>query len=186
MIAAAYAASASFLLPSHRRALAQHQTPLRDAGHVVHREHRVAGPALEQAVVHHAQRTAAAFLGRLEDQVERAVEAGTGAALGQVLRRGQQDRGVAIVAAGVHHAANQAPDHAGAADAGSDLVAPGAQLVGHQRGGAVLVEGQLGVAVDVAPHAGELGGAGTHGVEQRAHGGFSHCGCRLIFLASAR
>jgi hypothetical protein len=62
---------------------------------------RVAGKALEQAVVHHALRAAPAFLGGLEDQVQRAVEA---AVLGQHAGRGQQHGGVAVVAAGVHHA----------------------------------------------------------------------------------
>jgi hypothetical protein len=92
----------------HRRAFAQHEAALLDAGHVVHGEHGVAGKALEQAVFHHAQRAAAAFFGRLEDQVQRAVER---TLFGQVARRGQQHGRVAVVAAGVHHAGALALDH---------------------------------------------------------------------------
>ena len=74
----------------------------RHARHVVHGEDGVAGEALEQAVFDHAQRAApAAFFGRLEDQVQRAGEV---ARPGQVARRAQQHGGVAVVAAGVHHA----------------------------------------------------------------------------------
>ncbi len=82
-------------------------------------------------------------------------------------------------------AAHQRADHAGAADAALDRVAPAFELVGHQRGGAVLLEGQLGVAVDVAAQADELTGPGLQRVQQVGHGA-AHCGCRLICLAMAR
>jgi len=49
----------------------KHELAWRNAGHVVQGEDRVAGKLLEQAVGHHAQRAAAAFFGRLEDQVQR-------------------------------------------------------------------------------------------------------------------
>ena len=162
----------------HGRAAAEDQLPLRDARHVVHGEDRFAGEALKQAVFHHLQRAAAAFFGRLEDQVQRAVEV---AVLRQVVRGGQQHGGVAVVAAGVHHAvfaagpggagglgdrqgvhvgaqadgavrcaALELPHHAGATQTGGDLVTPGAQLRRHQGGGATLLERQFRVAVDVA------------------------------------
>ncbi|MNI26820.1 hypothetical protein D3C73_805370 [compost metagenome] len=69
------------------------------AGPVVHAEHGFHRKALEQAVVDHALGAAAAFFSRLEDHIYRARVI---AMLGQVLRRGQQHGGVAVVAAGVH------------------------------------------------------------------------------------
>ena len=57
------------------------------------------GKLLEQAVFDHAARAGAAFFGRLENQVDGAVEI---AVRGQVVRRAQQHGGVAVVAAGVH------------------------------------------------------------------------------------
>jgi hypothetical protein len=156
---------------------------LREARHVVHGEDGFAGKTLEQAVCHHLQRAAAAFLRRLEDQVQRAVEA---AVLRQVLRGGQQHGGVAVVAAGVHHAvltagpgcargfgdgqcvhvgtqadrargspATQLPHHAGAPQTGADLVAPGTELRRHQGCGAPFLESQFRVTVDVAPQVDE-------------------------------
>jgi hypothetical protein len=78
-------------------------------------------------------------------------------------------------------AAHQRADDTRAADAALDRVAPAHQLLGHQRRRAVLVEGQFGVAVDVAPHADEGGRAFLHRAEQGVHGHRgAHCGCRLI------
>ena len=57
--------------------------------------------ALEQAVGHHSQGAGAALLGRLEDQHDGAVELRM---QGQVPRRSQQHRRVAVVAAGMHSA----------------------------------------------------------------------------------
>ena len=65
----------------------------------MHAEHRLHGETLEQAILDHLARPASAFLGRLEDQVDRAIEI---TVLRQVLRRRQQHGGVAVVAAGVH------------------------------------------------------------------------------------
>ena len=163
---------------------AEHQLPLWEAGHVVHGKNGVAGEALEQPVVHHLECAAAAFLGRLEDQVERAAPS---AGVRQQLGRRQQHGGVAIMAAGVHQAwaaagpsgtggfgdrqrvhvgaqayarralaTHQLADHARAAQAGAHRIAPAAQFVGHQRAGAVLVKRQLGVLVDVAPQGDEF------------------------------
>jgi hypothetical protein len=68
---------------------------------IVHAEHGVAGKALEQLVLEHRLRAAKAFLGRLKDEVHGAVEI---ARLGKVTRGAEQHRGVAVMAAGVHHA----------------------------------------------------------------------------------
>ncbi|MNT17612.1 hypothetical protein D3C72_1527700 [compost metagenome] len=85
----------------HRGTVAQQQAALRMAGHVVHGEDGVAGVLREQPVFHHALGAAQPFFGGLEDQVERAVEL---AMPGQVVRRGQEHRRVAVVAAGMHDA----------------------------------------------------------------------------------
>jgi len=79
---------------------------LGQAGPVVHAEDRVHRKTLEQAVLHHLARTAAAFFRRLEDEVHRAGKAL--AVGGQVLGRSQQHRHMAVVAAGVHAARNAA------------------------------------------------------------------------------
>jgi hypothetical protein len=57
------------------------------------------GKQVEEAVLDHLARAALAFFGRLEHQVQRAVEVARGR---QVARRAQQHGGVAVVAAGVH------------------------------------------------------------------------------------
>ena len=66
---------------------------------VVRAEDRLHRELLEQAVLDHLARAAAAFLGGLEDQVDGAVVV---AVLGEVLGGGEQHRGVAVVAARVH------------------------------------------------------------------------------------
>ena len=135
--------------------------------------------ALEQPVLDHGAGAGAAFLGRLEAQVHRAVEA---AVLLQVAGRGQQHGGVAVMAAAVHlavmartvfelvfllhrqgvhvgaqhdgavrRALAQHADHAGLGDAGMDLDAPAAQRAGHHLGGAVLFVAQLRMGVQIAP-----------------------------------
>ena len=167
----------------HHGASPEDQLPLGVAGHVVHGKNCIARKLLEQAVLHHLQGTATAFFGGLEDEVQRAVKA---AFFRQALRGGQQHGGVAVVAAGVHHAvvaaapvgpggfvdgqrihvgpqpqplarcaAHQLADHARATQAGGHAIAPAAQLLGHQRTGAVFGKGQFGVAVDVAPQVDE-------------------------------
>ncbi len=77
----------------------------RHARHVVQGEHGIAREALEQAVLDHRARAAEVFLVGLEDQVEGAVEV---AAIRQRLGGGQQDGGVAVVAARVHLARDPA------------------------------------------------------------------------------
>ena len=147
---------------------------------VVQAEHLLGREALEQAVVDHHPAAATALLGRLEDQVDGAVEV---AGLGQVAGGTQQHGGVPVMAAGVHPAGPARPmresvglldrqgihigaqadrgaaapahdhrHHAGAADAGVDLVeAEGAQLLGHERRGLALLEAELRPLVQVAP-----------------------------------
>ena len=163
----------------HREARHGDELALGLARHVVHAEHRLAGEELQEAVVEHALGAGQAFFGRLEHQVQVAVEA---ARRGQVARRGQQHRGVAVVAAGVHlaehlarprlaaglgdrqrvhvgaqadvavgRAGAQRADHAGAAQAAMHLVAPALQSLGHQVGGGVLFVGELRIRVDLAP-----------------------------------
>ncbi len=67
---------------------------------VVHAEHHLHRAALEQAFLHHDLAAGQVLLRRLEDHVDGAVEV---ACLGQVFRRAEQHRGVAVMAAGVHH-----------------------------------------------------------------------------------
>jgi hypothetical protein len=165
---------------------------------VVHAEHRVAREALEQAVVDHLLRAGAAFLGRLEDEIDGAVER---LDLRQVLGRTQQHRGVAIMAARVHlagvgggvgkgvglldrqriHVGAQADaaaaaavadhaHHAGAAETAMHLDAPGGEPFGHEVTGAMLFVAQLGVGVQVAPQRFDVGPELDDAVDQ-LHGG---------------
>jgi hypothetical protein len=75
--------------------------PSLQARHVVQGEYGIAREAIEQAIGHHAQRPAAAFFGRLKNQVHRAMKLRV---LGNQPCGGQQDGGVAIVTAGMHQA----------------------------------------------------------------------------------
>ena len=59
---------------------------------------------LEQPLFHHDPAAALVLLGRLEDEVDRAVEV---LGLGQVLGRAQQHHRVAVMAAGVHLAGDR-------------------------------------------------------------------------------
>jgi hypothetical protein len=85
----------------HHRPRAHREGSERHPGPVVHAEHRFAGKALEEAVLDHGACAADAFLGGLEDEVHRAVEMPRP---GEVFRRAEEHRGVAVVAAGVHAA----------------------------------------------------------------------------------
>ncbi|MDT4798574.1 hypothetical protein FQZ97_312070 [compost metagenome] len=156
------------------------------AGHVVHAVQGFAGESLQQAIGEHGLGAALAFLGRLEDQVEGALEIAGGR---QVARRAQQHGGMAIVAAGVHapgvatavgdargfddgqgiHVGAQAQgaagiaiaqhaDHAGAADTAVDFIAPFIQQTGHQGGGALFFETEFRVGVDVLAQGLQVGG----------------------------
>lgn len=146
----------------------------------------IAGEALEQPVGEHGVGTAAAFLGRLEDQVDGAAEIPV---LGEIAGGREQHGGVAVMAAGMHaagelrgmrqlgqllqrktvHVGAQADgalarliaadhaDDAGLADILGDLDAPFAQLVGDELGRAMFLEAELGMGVDVAADRRELG-----------------------------
>ena len=147
---------------------------------------RVARETFEQAVRQHGEGAAAAFLGRLEDQVQRASEIGV---FGEVAGGAEQHRGVAVMAAGVHLArdggrigragllvdrqgihvgtqpdgplAGTAPGDGahdtGPADALGYGDAPLTQLLRDQGGGTFLFQPEFGVGVDVASYGGEFG-----------------------------
>jgi hypothetical protein len=83
----------------HHRPRRHAEAARRHARPVVHAVHRLHRELLEQAVVHHLARAAAAFLGRLENQVDGAVEV---AMVRQVMGCAQQHRGMAVVAACMH------------------------------------------------------------------------------------
>ena len=172
----------------HEGPVMKHQLARSDAGHVVQGVHGVAVKALKQPLFNHQPRAAGVFFGGLKDQVQRARKTPV---FGQVLCRHQQHGGVAVVAAGVHHAAvhtgpgvasgfmngqrvhvsaqaqplvarapAQAAHHAGAGQATVHFITPGRQPLGHQGRGALLVQAELRMAVQVAPQCRELGRPG--------------------------
>ena len=85
----------------HDRARPRRELADRQARHVVHAEHLFDGEALHHAVLDHLVAAAAAFLRRLEDDRDRAGEI---ARLGEIFGSAEQHGGVAVMAAGVHHA----------------------------------------------------------------------------------
>ena len=160
--------------------------PAAKARPVVRAEDRLHRESLEQAVLDHFARAAAAFLGWLEDEVDRAVEV---AVARQVLRGGEQHGRVAVVTAGVHPAGVLArvgeavvlghrqridvgaqadgprrvavaddADHAGLAEAAVHRDAPALERPGDQVRGALFLEAQFRVGMDVASHRGDRGG----------------------------
>ena len=129
----------------HDRAAADREVAGGQARPVVHAEDRVHGEAIEQAVLHHLARAAAAFLGGLEDAVDGAGEAL--AVRGQFLRGGQQHRHMAVVAAGMHAARNAAGVREGVVLGHRQRI-----HVGAQADGAVRASGCA--AADRADHAG--------------------------------
>lgn len=168
------------------------------AGPVVKAEDGVAGEAFEESVLDHGATATKGFFGGLEDEVEGAVEVLVG---GEVFGGGQQDGGVAVMAAGMHAtgvagvvaegvgflhgqgihvgadadaagavAAFEGADDASLAQAGGDFIAPFAQFVGYQGGGAGLFETQFGMGMDVASQGGEFGVRGLDVVDD-LHGG---------------
>ncbi len=76
----------------------------RQARPVVHAEHRLDRKALEQPLLDHDPAAALVLLGRLEDEMDGAGEI---AGLGEIARRAQQHRGMAVMAAGMHLAGDR-------------------------------------------------------------------------------
>ena len=70
----------------------------------MHAVDRVDGEALEQPLLHHDPAAAEPFLRRLKDEMHRAGEI---AALGEITRRSEQHRRMAVVTAGVHLSRNR-------------------------------------------------------------------------------
>ena len=85
---------------SHHRANPRRDRTERHAGPVVNREHRLDREALEQTVIDHALAATLVLLGRLEHEMDDAVE---GVRPAEQLGGAEQHRGVAVVAARVHH-----------------------------------------------------------------------------------
>ena len=83
----------------HDRAGPDGELADRQARHVVHAVDLLDAEALDQPVLDHRLAAAAAFLGRLEDDHRRAVEIPR---LGEIARRAEEHRGVAVMAAGMH------------------------------------------------------------------------------------
>ena len=176
----------------HHRPGVQRDGARGQRGPVVQREHLLRGEALEQAVADHLARAGMAFLARLEEEVDGAVEV---AGLRQVLRGAQQDRAVPVVPAAVHAArdaraigriaefldrqcvhvgpqadaaaagrgtAVQHADHAGAAHVAVHLDAERLQEGGDACGRAFLLEAEFGMRVEVLPQPRQV-------VVERAH-----------------
>ena len=168
----------------HHRAGADGELARLQARPVVHAEDGIAGELVEQPVGQHGVGATQPFLGRLEDEMHRAVEI---LRRGEIARRPQQHGGVAVMAAAMHLAVElggvrqavgllhrqavhvgaqpdgfmrvadaQRTDHAGLADAARHLAAPALQLLGDDVAGALLLETQLGMHVDVAADRGQF------------------------------
>jgi hypothetical protein len=179
--------------------------------------------AREQLVRKHRLRAAQPLLGRLEDEIDRAVEV---ARLGEIARRTEQHGGVAVVTAGMHHAGlgrfvwqlvrfhdrqcvhvgaqpdrhravalAQHTDDTGATDCTVHLDAERFQLSCHDVRGAMLLEAELGVCVEILADRGQLRMIGLDAVE-RAHAdyrnpdggkrnpGAPHCGAHMAVMRS--
>ena len=85
----------------HHRAVMHRELSGRQPRPVVHAEHGRDRKLLEQTLLDHHSRAAIGFLGGLENEHDRAIEIGMRR---QMLRRAEQHRGVAVVAAGMHAA----------------------------------------------------------------------------------
>ena len=174
-------------------------------GRVVHAEDAVAGEAVEQAVLDHRLGAAAALLGRLEDEMHGAVEV---ARLGEVAGGAQQHRGVAVVAAGMHAArvlravgegvgssigsasmSARSPMARGSLPVAArrprrscrcrvHLEAELLQLARHDVGGALLLEAELGMRMQVAPPRGHLVVKAADAIEGLHAHGLGLLGCR--------
>ena len=161
----------------HHRAGADGELADRDARNVVHAVHALDRKLLEQPLLHHHAPAALVLLGRLEDEVDRAVEI---LRLGEILGGAQQHHRVAVMAAGVHlardrrlvieviglvhverihvgaqadralgRAATQHTHDAGLGEAAMDLDAEALQLRRDDVRGPHFLEGRFRVAVNV-------------------------------------
>ncbi len=167
----------------HHRTWADRELADRQARRVVHPEYAVTGETLEQAILKHRQRAADAFLGRLEDEIDGAVEA---LRFGEIARGAEQHRRMPVVATGVHHtglrrlvgdvddlldrqrihiaaqpdrwavARLQDTHDARLADVAMDRDAEFGELLRDEIAGAMLVETKLGVGMNIAPPDGEI------------------------------
>ena len=79
-------------------------SPGRHAGEIVHAVDLLDAEAVHQPVLDHGEAAGAALLRRLEDHHRRTGEV---AGLGEIARRAQQHRGMAVMAAGVHLAGHR-------------------------------------------------------------------------------
>ena len=139
---------------------------------------------LEEAVVDHRRRAALALLGRLEQKINGAVELGIAAQVGRrpqqhgrvaVVATGMHPAGVARVVVKIVflldrqrvHVGTQADgsrtragaqhtDHSGLADAAVGFDAQRFEPRGHQRGGAMLLESEFRMGMDVAANRGNV------------------------------
>ena len=91
----------------HQRTRPHQEGAGRRAGMIMQAEDRVAGKSIEKPVCDHSLGAAAlaCFLGRLEDQIDRAVEM---ARARQIFGCAEQHRRVAVMAAGMHLAGGRA------------------------------------------------------------------------------
>jgi hypothetical protein len=190
---------ADFVGRGHDRAGAHRELARRQARPVVQPVDLVHREALEEALLHHDIRAAAAFLGRLENDVRRAVIV---AGLGEIAGGAEQHGRMAVVAAGVHaplvaramrdvrrlvdrqavhvgaqadgaaarrFAARDHADHTGLGDAAMHLDAQARELVRDDARGARLLEGELGMRMQIAAHVAQLGLIGTNALDRRRH-----------------
>ena len=91
--------NAEEILSGHRGAVAAADLAHGDVGPVVHAVDLVAGEALEETILHHLKRAACAFLARLEDEHDRALEV---LVLGEIFSSGKKHRHVAVMPAPMH------------------------------------------------------------------------------------
>ena len=183
-----------FVARRHDRASTHRELPHRHAWPVVQAKHRVHREFLEQAVFDHFSSAAATFFGGLKNQHHGAVEVAVlGQVLcgGQqhggvtIVTAGVHFPGVATGMGkgvglldwqGIHVgtqtnaalavAVSDDPHHPRGSHAPVHLNAPLGEFGGHQVRGALLLETQFGVGVDVAAQGHQAGGFGGNGVEQ--------------------
>ena len=193
---AAFATDGDFELIAggHDGSWADRQGADRHAGPVVQTEYRVHGEFVKQAVFDHLARAAATLFGGLEDQHHGAIEMLVfGQMLGCCQQHGGVavvaasvhlagvfagvGKGIGFIDGQCVHVGTQADaafavavfddaDHAGGAHATVNFNAPLGQLACHHIGGALFLETQFGVGVDVAAHSNDAGGFGGDGVKQ--------------------